>query len=131
MTKVIQESPVCRHHLIIHRDLKPANLLLGGIPYCVIDRSLAQRFGTCKIADFGLCKSLALRNAPSTHSARNLASDSLGGNGLIRAVQADRRDGLVPVHVARGLPARAVQLKGMMTVSSLAGKPYDRVMTVG
>ena len=55
----------------MHRDLKPANIMLGGIPTDVYDREVAQRYGTAKIADFGLSKSLALRNAANSHRYRD------------------------------------------------------------
>ena len=56
----------------MHRDLKPANIMLGGIPTDVYDREVAQQHGTAKIADFGLSKSLALRNAARTSSRRRV-----------------------------------------------------------
>ena len=51
--------------------------MLAGIPTDVYDRALAQRYGTAKIADFGLSKSLALRIAPNAHSRRCSAWDAL------------------------------------------------------
>ena len=69
-----------RQHLIIHRDLKPANLMLAGIPPDIADRSIAQRFGVCKIADFGLSKSLALRSDDTAKSRRKLVDDLCEGN---------------------------------------------------
>ena len=64
----------------MHRDLKPANLMLGGIPPDVTDRSIAQRFGVCKIADFGLSKSLALRNDDSSKSRQKIIGELCEGN---------------------------------------------------
>ena len=56
----------------MHRDLKPSNIMLGGVPANLYDREVAQQYGTAKIADFGLSKSLALRNAASSHSHRHV-----------------------------------------------------------
>ena len=56
----------------MHRDLKPANIMLGGVPADLYDREVAQQYGTAKIADFGLSKSLALRHAASFHSHRHV-----------------------------------------------------------
>ena len=56
----------------MHRDLKPANIMLGGVPADLYDREVAQQYGTAKIADFGLSKSLALRNAASFRSHRHV-----------------------------------------------------------
>eukprot|EP00884_Botryococcus_braunii_P007544 jgi/Botrbrau1/16791/Bobra.150_2s0020.1 len=42
---------------IIHRDLKPGNLMIAGSQYMQRD-ALVTNIGTCKLADFGLSKSL-------------------------------------------------------------------------
>ncbi len=45
--------------MVIHRDLKPANLMIGGGPFEGGSRSVAQKTGFVKIADFGLAKGQA------------------------------------------------------------------------
>ncbi|KAK9786069.1 hypothetical protein WJX73_002690 [Symbiochloris irregularis] len=81
-----------RRHLIIHRDLKPANLMLGGMPPDIIDRPTAQKYGVCKIADFGLSKSLALgkgtaNNAGVTKNERQMMALQNDGNCLNEVYQ--------------------------------------------
>ena len=53
---------------IVHRDLKPGNLLLqvgAHIPPHVDAKAAARAYGICKVADFGLSKTLVMGRAAS------------------------------------------------------------------
>ena len=67
---------------IVHRDLKPGNLLLqigAHIPPSVDAKTAARAYGICKVADFGLSKTLVMGRAASRADGLAALGEEGGG----------------------------------------------------